>query len=650
MSRRLLVVDRYDAPALSALNGAPDAGAWDVLLLGRSNPWYRWQCHGTADAWRLIDPTPFATAAAERTGDFLVDLLHRLPEQTHGGVALNALMDERGGSLWWLQEITEKGPFRGPLVGQLYRLALIESVLASEHYAAVRVALADAPVADVVRRSGGHDPAISVDATGTPRPAWEEHPLVRYWIYTLAVAVRTLAVKLWAALWFRPAPADTGRLAAFTFYPAWWTAPFSGRPADRFFSSLPGETFGTYLAWISSARALWRNRRGALQGLHARRLHVLQTDVTMRDLWRLISLRRFARVVRLERRYRPALSVRFGRFDVSALIGAELSRSATGGEFAMSTLIVHAVGRAARRLSPAAVLYRLEFQPFENALVRGLHGLAPAVGFLHYPFGRHYLSTRFAGGEVAGHLARRNDRARPLPDGVIACGASGVARAVAAGFPRGRCTECGPQRFGRLLDYHRAPKDSTRERLGWPLRERVYFVTLAIVAEDTEALFGAAAEALKGVADYRLIVRTHPNRPEGDPPLRAAMAVFPPGRLSLMDPRQDIYDHMAAADALICIGSMIAFEAMALGCMPIVFENPSSFPALSLADFTDGLFVARDDRELAAALASIAADDTVAREKRARWPALLSRVLGDRETPLPAQLTRALGQLEIGVT
>jgi CDP-glycerol glycerophosphotransferase (TagB/SpsB family) len=171
-------------------------------------------------------------------------------------------------------------------------------------------------------------------------------------------------------------------------------------------------------------------------------------------------------------------------------------------------------------------------------------------------------------------------------------------------------------------------------------------VTLAIVEEDTQALFGALAGALDAARDALLVVRTHPNRPHGDPALTAALARFGTGRAVLMDPGEDIYDHLVAADALICIGSMIAFEAIALDRMPIVFENPSSFPALSLAEFAEGLFVARDETEMSAAIRAIEHGSEDVRAKQRRWPDLLRRVLGDLETPLPVQLTRALARLD----
>ena len=92
---------------------------------------------------------------------------------------------------------------------------------------------------------------------------------------------------------------------------------------------------------------------------------------------------------------------------------------------------------------------------------------------------------------------------------------------------------------------------------------------------------------------------------------------------------------------------MIAFEAIALWTLPVVFENSGSFAAPSLAEFEDGFLVARGSRSLAAALGEIRADGPLARAKRREWPSVLARVLGDLDAPLPEQMTSALARLGV---
>jgi len=649
VTRRLLIVDRYDAPALTEVVGGRHGDGWDVLLLGPSGAWYRWR-HASGpqadDRWRIVDPAPFAARASDLVGDFLVQFMVRLPDLDLGGQTLARLLESSDGNLWWYLEVAEKGPYRGPLVGQLYQLALARLVIAQTPYNSVRVSLADAALAEVFEAAQQSIAGLEIVKTASSRPPrwWDEWPLVRYWVHAASAALNLLLVKLLIAGTRAP---EVGRdaLVCFTFYPAWWARPFSAAPDDRFFSDLAGAGARAYLAWIGSPLALWRHRRRVRKTLVSRRFVVLQSYVRLREAIALLGWRGAARARRFERRMRQAIAARFAGFDVGLLIGREISQSLTSGEPLQDVLLARAVRRAAAALRPRAVLYRLEFQPTENALVRGLAGLSASVGFLHYPFGRHYLPMRFAPGEVDRHL-RRADRDRPLPDAVIACGAAGVEHFAESGYPRPRLAVCGPQRYGRLIEYRRRrePRERVRGRIGLPADVPVYLVALAIAQDDTEALFAALVEALGDRADYRLIVRTHPNRPQGDPGLRAALDALGSARASLMQPGQDLYDCLAAADAMICIGSMIAFEAMALGTMPIVFENPASFAALSLAEYEDGLFVVRDGRELGGALDAVQRDTGAAAAKRRSWPAVLERVLGDLETPLAGQLMRALGE------
>lgn len=144
------------------------------------------------------------------------------------------------------------------------------------------------------------------------------------------------------------------------------------------------------------------------------------------------------------------------------------------------------------------------------------------------------------------------------------------------------------------------------------------------------------------MANVRLIVRTHPNRPDGDPALHATLDTLGRSRPQLMPASGKMYDYIAAADCMVCVGSMIAFEAMALGVMPIVVDNPSFFGAISLAEYEEGLFVVRNAGEMRRAIEDLRTDSGEAPLKRRAWPAVLHQVLGDLERPLGRQMDEAL--------
>jgi hypothetical protein len=654
-ARRLLVVDRYDAPALVALHHQVTAAApWDVLFVGRGHEWYRWR-HTTEplpEGLRLVDPAPLAAQANEAVGTFVVETIGRLPERELGGVTLADDLDTEDGSLWWRLDLSEKGPYRTPLVARLFRLALTRLVIEHEGYREITAAVTDPDLARVFERSMPGTPGLTVVPPALPSSVWRSRlTWTHYWTHACSALVQALAIRWMAALGgWRGTRAGTGGLVAFTFFPAWWANAFGPRESDRFFSSLEASGLSGYLAWLGQPRALWRSRRDVRDVCRRRGFVVLQRFIRLRDAGALLSVRAFLRARRAVNRVTRWLQLGFAGFDVSGLVADEFRRAIVGGEPFQDLLIARAVRRCAAALHPRAALFRLEFQPTETAMLRGLQGACPGIGFLHFPFGRNYLSMRFSREEMARHLAARHPaRDRPLPSGVMACGRAGIDHFAESGFPRARMSECGPQRYGRLMDYRRGlpSRRDVRARLGLPDGTPIYAVTLAIREEDTEALFGALGLAAPALGEFIGLVRTHPNRPRGDDALRSALAALGPGRAMLMDPARDLYDYLLAADAIIAIGSMIAFEAMALGTMPVVFDNPGSFAALSLAEFEDGLFVASDSRSLASALGEIRADGPLARAKRREWPSVLARVMGDLDTPLPEQMTSAL--LRLGV-
>jgi len=657
MNRRLLIVDRYDAVELrDVIDGRHPGAPWDILLLGLSNAWFLWAHAPSRDAqvnWRLIDPAPHAAAASERAGQFLVDLVERLPRTDLGAQTLGDLFASPEGSLWWFLEIAEKGPLRGPLVSQLYRLAITRSVVEQGAYDEVRVGTAESWLASAFQTAPASVAGLTVRGPSDPpmSPWWSRRPMVRYALHAAVAIIRLLAIKLFL-LWLGRADVKDLRatgVASFTFYPVWWAKPFTPEASDRFLSHAGEAGVSGYLAWLTSPLALWRNRGQVAELIRVRRLVPLQSYVRLSDLAAVLSPWWFARIGRVERGLRARLHEAFAGFEVGPLIADEVIRSLTGTELLLDIQLSRAVRRCVAECAPRTVLYRLEFQPSENALLRGLRGRSRAVGFLHYPFGHHYLSTRFASGEMARHLRGAVDgTGRPMPDGIVACGSVGVEHATASGYPQDRCAVCGPQRFGRLLEYRdrAASRMAARAKLGLPAHAPIYFVTLAITERDTEALFGALAGAVEAESGYHLIIRPHPNRPHGDDALADVLRRLGPEHASLMPPQHDVYDVMRASDALVCIGSMIAFEAIALDRMPVVFENPSSFPALSLAEFSDGLFIAHDQDGMRRALAAIATQSEEVADKKQCWPGLLRRVLGDLDTPLPAQLSLALSRLE----
>lgn len=263
---------------------------------------------------------------------------------------------------------------------------------------------------------------------------------------------------------------------------------------------------------------------------------------------------------------------------------------------------------------------------------------------MHHPFGRYFLPMQFDPEQMMQFRAKRSAVDRPMADAYLVCGAAGQRHLVDVGVPAEAIAACGPQRFRQLIEYRRRrdSREVVRERLGLPAGVPVFFVATAVLETDNDTLLAAVVDSCRSLPQYRLVIKPHPNFPDGDAAIKRTLADLGPDRASLLAPSVRMYDAIAAADGMVSTGSTIVFEAMALGVMPIAFENPGTFAASSVREFSDGLYAARSVDELRQAIEDVISGGAGLAARRRQWPRLIAEGLGDLESPLEGQLASAL--------
>lgn len=648
MARRLVVIDQYNIDWLDRALSVDRGGEWHLLVLKVSEVVFM-RRFGNQLAqlgnWRAVALAPHAPEAHKLVGEFVLSCIAGLPDQDPGGETLAQGL----GKYWWYLPITEKSPFRPPLVSQLYQLALFHLAAAQGNYDEIWLAMSDALLGNAIASGEGLPPLVNTARA----PFKATNPFVLYWLNAVRAfgAWLFMRMTLWVRGWRLDGALD-GAFAILTFYPYWWTRPFGQNAVERFFAAPPDDADSFYLAWLTHPQEVWSRWREAAAALRLKGIVPLQSFVRLGDALRiLVSPKTLSFQRRYETRLRRRLKARFLRFDVSELIREEVSRSLSSSELVSCQLFEAAFSNFSRRVRSRAVLYRVEFQPWESAVLLGMGGRAPVVGFYHAPFRLNHLPLRFAPGELAAHFrGERGERDRPVPRAMLATGGAAADHLMDHGYPRGQIAVCGPQRHGALIDYLRRRAGSraeTRRRLGLPENTRLFFVATGTIESENEAFFAVLSEACAGVGDFRLIVKTHPAKPFGDSTMQSALNRVGRERAALMPPDGALYDYLTAADALICIPTGMVFEALALEVMPISFEDPATFSANSLADFESAIYVARDANTMREALQDVMADNGRAQAKRRVWPETVARVFADVRTPLGAQLKRALDQLGV---
>ncbi|MBI3954326.1 MAG: hypothetical protein HY330_07415, partial [Chloroflexi bacterium] len=566
-------------------------------------------------------------------------------------------------NLWWFLEISEKSPLRGPLVNQLYFLALIRAVVSHGSYAEVWLSLADGRLARAVRDGASLpapvrliQPAAARRLRSFSARAWlEDSVLLRYLVrLSRAFALHLLS---WAILHLTGTgkwrPGAQASIVFFSFYPVWWNSPYGAHARERFFELLPAELSRRgpvhYAVWLTlSPFELWRRRRDINEVWQRLNVVPLQRTIGPRDSLSLLSPTHLARLLRLRFFLARRLRATFEGFDIAPLVVKEVYRSMTSSEFFLDLLLMRGMGALTARLPTRALVYRVEFQPFEKAVLYGVRGRSRAVAFQHSTFGRNYLSHFFPPGEIAHYRSNGSDPSHmPLPDTLLTTGT--YARDVMArnGFASESLDVCGPVRYARLLRYLREREDraAIREKLGLPASKKVFLVMTSVVSGESRGLLAALALALEGLDERPCIVfKGHPALPMDREFQRLVVPRLAGGDYRVLPVDAPLYDYMSVSDAVILAGSTVCLEAIVLGVVPIVFESKSVLDAKSMTEIKAAALMVSNQGELGEAMRGVARGDERLNELRRCWPqaleAMFYRLDGDPNERFAAILER----------
>ena len=225
----------------------------------------------------------------------------------------------------------------------------------------------------------------------------------------------------------------------------------------------------------------------------------------------------------------------------------------------------------------------------------------------------------------------------PVPDLLAAYG-DRPARAFADRLGEQRVLRPGPIRYARLADPPRRDRLALRREHGLPLDATVVLVTTSILKDESLQMLRAAFEIAAGRSDTVLAVKYHYHRPLGEETERLRR-VYPGVSVRVFDAHLD--DLLVLADALVCGASSTGIEAMARGCMPLVFRSVGELQPSPILEVAAAAFFWRTPAELAEALSATLANDASAVARRGQWPEALRAQL----SPLSAGMNARLNEL-----
>lgn len=625
--------------------------------------------HGIApdpDGGIPVDLTLFADGAYER-------IRERYPSFAYDFARTTGLLDLPGWSemvaAYWLIPFSERSALRTHMIEDLYHLLLLDAAIQKHRPAELHVMTDDERLGWVIARMAAtHGVSVSSAAVpGSLASAASEDPisLAQVWHRILRLTRGILRVvrgrwRLLRTQWkarrllrgqaveVMDDRAGEDRLVAFyTRYPVLWER-FAGGLRERNFGTFPDYLArnGFKVVYPAVLSANWEETQPNFKAIRSE-----ARDLGVVFLEPLLSVWEFFRVYMnvshafryLLWRWRNAREpVCFDGIDVRELLLRELDP-----EFLYGTELLTNCGRAyafrrfCRMYSPRVIFHPFEYQPMERALWAGVRAAGTnttIVGTQGGMFTSNWLGFFYAPGEVAVAGAIPKKRQSPLPDYVVAYGSLSHA-VLARQYDPDRVLLPGAIRYPDIQANSGDTQPSDRSSLpDLPDGTRI-LVACSASREETSLLLRAAADLARARPDVFLLLKFHFHNPmHADwESLARALGL---SRYRICD--TDLADLLKESRAVLLGSSSVVVEAIALGCMPVVFQPPDRYSYSPALDMPEAVFLCSDLFMVARSLEECMERTGGYWERRRTWPEALEKMAfrldGCQDERLLAQL------------
>lgn len=560
-----------------------------------------------------------AFAAARRAADRLHTVFPDwLWQWTQDSGLLSLATYEGPISWWWYTPISEMGPLRSPLIRQLYWLLLLREIIRESAIGHVTWVGDDLDIANAAR-----DVAVAEGASfeSRVRRRWHRDALRiprqvsrRMWMFGRAVAIGLLA----RLAGFGAVEARDPDVLLFSRFPVLWETRSDGW-TERMFAEWPevltakGHRLVNAVVFTGPVRWLVTRRSQLLPVCRRQTIVMMEAFASLGTV--LAAYADVLFVFKYLRWRRTSHAARFEGVDVTTLVRRELDAAVAGFEIASDRVLVAALGRFMDRTpSLRTAFFPFEFQPIERAITMAArrHEVA-TVGLQTALYTPNHLGFRFAPSQVRTVAA---DAARaPMPDVVAAYGEL-PQRVFADRLGSGRVVLSGPIRYARLNTA--CPTDfDARVALGMPIDTTVVLVTTSMVRAESTAMLEAAFHAASSRPGLFLALKFHYHLPL-DSESAACSRRYPKVSYQIYESRLD--ELLTVSRAMICGGSSTGIEAIARGCMPLVFNLVGDFLPNPMLEAAESVFIWHTPRELDDALTAVLEGGEAVARRRAHWP------------------------------
>ncbi|MBI5701752.1 hypothetical protein HZC34_07945 [Candidatus Saganbacteria bacterium] len=641
MKKILIVLDNFDDDWGSKISA--NGNQYYLLTFGFSPKQAFSNCkspsHDLEKRVNAIDSKTISACAEKEARDFYLDLIRDFPRKVSDILAFN------GRNLWWYLNASEKSIWTGKIIHRLYAFLRFCHTCDEKNYDEIFFFVRDDLLREsVVNYSKSKKIQYSSFKAKKIFLNLEKNTiafLIMYFFRAIRIWLRMflklLALRFLGLKTVKDIPA--GSFGIFSIYPIWWNRSVAGKSSECFFGSVPDglskKEKVIYILWLTDSWfMLLMNGKRLKSFFMDRTALVLEKFITISDLFILFDYNILMKFIRLIK-FSDKLDCELKGVNVSGFFCDELTRSLINPMFFQWILLDRSIGRI-DLANLKALLFRLEFQPLEKALLYNAQDNVKSFGFQHSAIGKNFLNYVFTNNELVVSLVNKSDiNSMPLPDYIFTCGRRGVENLLFAGYPKDRLAVAGGVRFHKLFDYSRKKpaQHELREKYHLPSDRKIIFVAASQLLNETICMLEDLIETITSRNEpYHVIIKSNPNKDKNKQYLAGIIKPLEKanGRVSHEIFREDmqLYDFITLADYVLLTGGSVAFESMVLGVVPLVYDCEPQFSHNPMIEYPQAVLIVNNSESIGNAF-EIINDPRVLDGIKTYWEKPLSDMFSD---------------------
>jgi hypothetical protein len=571
---------------------------------------------------QIIDLNQFRDLAETEVRKYVIETVSTLPKFKSAKTNLSKLLSNKSEiSLWWFLEISEKSPFRGKYISQLYQLACIQLVKQSSNFDQIYYKLSDYNILKILL---GDQKIYIFDVIYNLRKIVRNIGELRYFFNSFFILCKIILIKIILTNLQKGSKHAMQSHGVFSFYPNWWLKPYTEENSDRFFSRLV-KNDGVFLNYIW----LSENFIGTIKSLkkirwlgHKTENIIIQKFFRYRDIKKIFGLRHWLQLRDFRNQILFSNIPSFINLDVRPILNQELSQNISSQDLVQSQIIQVSMVSTLHLSPPKSLLFRLEFQPLDRALIYSCKNLTVSVGYSHSSLAlcENYLSFWF------GNEYLKENFASLSPDRVIYSNKFVERALIREGFPASKLLHCGPLRSSVLMRYRGSQKMQSSKETFVKVDSINIFIGMSVNNAINEMMIKNLIKVLDERFFYTLIIKNHPSLEFLD--LYLLNKNIRNVNLIILTKDDDYLEVLEACDFSVMAGTTLVFESIYLKTLPIVYESAAIYNAVNFQQFQQFCFIACDRFQLLNSIKMVRNNSSEVISIKENWPELIENNYG----------------------